>query len=70
VSRHGETGWLCGTDAESLRAGIEAVLENPGLAARLGRNARHYVMDHYALDRIVELELSLYREILGAPAGV
>ena len=70
VIRHGVTGWLCGTEADSLRAAIRTVLGDPCLAARLARNARQFVMEHYALDRIVELELAMYRETLGAPVGV
>jgi len=70
VIHHGVTGWLCGTSADSLRAAIRTVLGDPRLAERLGRNARRFVLEHYALRHIVEQELLLYREVLGVPIGV
>jgi glycosyltransferase involved in cell wall biosynthesis len=64
VIRHREAGWLCPTDVESLRAAICTVLADPDLQERLGRNAREHVLSHYALDRVVEMELETYRNIL------
>jgi glycosyltransferase involved in cell wall biosynthesis len=63
--RHGETGWLCKTDAASLRTAILKVLADSDLRERLGRNARKHVLDHFALDRIVGDELELYDRVLG-----
>jgi len=34
------------------------------LRVTLGRNARNFVQENYALDRIVSMEYALYREIL------
>lgn len=62
--RHGETGWLCGADPPSIRAAIQELLARPRLRAELGRNARHYVVEHFSLDRIVEMEMSVIREAL------
>lgn len=64
VIRHGETGWLCSTDVESLRAAICTVLADSDLRERLGRNARENVLSHYALGRVIEMELETYRSIL------
>jgi glycosyltransferase involved in cell wall biosynthesis len=61
--RHGETGWLCGTDPESIRAAITGLLARPELCAQLGRNAHQFVVEKFGLDRIVELELALLREV-------
>lgn len=60
---HGETGWLCGTDVESIRAGIQHLLEDPQLRHRLGANARRFIVGNYSLDKVVELEYSLLNEI-------
>lgn len=57
--RHGETGWLCGTDAGSIRAAIQELLARPQLRAELGCNARTFVLEHFALERVVEMELQL-----------
>lgn len=74
--RHGETGWLCGTDPESLRQAIGELLADPERRARLGRNARRAVEQGCALDRVVERELALYHDLgqdlgraLGGPLG-
>jgi len=63
VLRHGETGWLCGTDPQSIREAIQHLLQNPSLRATLGKNARIFVEQNFALDRIVETEYSLLKEI-------
>lgn len=63
---HGETGWLVGTDAESIRQGIQHLLANPALREKLGRNARQFILEHYSLDKIVELEYSLIQNVTGA----
>jgi len=62
--RHGETGWLCGTGSASIQAAIQELLARPQLRAELGRNARRYVLEHFALDRIVEMELAVLTEVL------
>lgn len=65
VIRHGENGWLCRTDASSIREAIQTVLSDTALQQRLGSNAHRYVMEHYDLDKVVEMELDVYRRILG-----
>jgi glycosyltransferase involved in cell wall biosynthesis len=62
---HGETGWLCGLDAKSIREAILYLLARPDLRAELGRNARRYVVENLSLERIVEMELALLREVAG-----
>ena len=64
VVSHNQTGWLCGTDPESLREGIMTVLASRYLRERLGRQARQFVVEHFSLDRIVELELGIYHSVL------
>jgi glycosyltransferase involved in cell wall biosynthesis len=63
IIKHGENGWLCGTDAMQIRQALETVLGDRGLQKRLGVNARQTVLDHFSLDRIVELELKLLEEM-------
>jgi glycosyltransferase involved in cell wall biosynthesis len=64
IIRHGHTGWLCEPNAESLRAGIQTVRNDPALAERMGANARQYVVEHCSLSHVLELELAVYREAL------
>lgn len=63
---HGETGWLCGTDTQSIRAGIQHLLANPSLREKLGRNARRFIEENYSLNKIVEMEYSLLQDVVGA----
>jgi|TARA_Y100000310_G_C20607384_1_gene776232 glycosyltransferase involved in cell wall biosynthesis len=61
---HEINGYLCGTDSESIGKAIEDLLSNPGLCQEMGKNARQYAVKNFSLDRIVEIEKSLYQEII------
>lgn len=60
---NGETGRLCGTDPESIQDALEELLSDEALCARLGNNARKYVLERFALHTIAEAEASLLREV-------
>ncbi|MDR3574630.1 MAG: glycosyltransferase family 4 protein [Anaerolineaceae bacterium] len=64
IISHNQTGYLCGTDPQSIRQAVITLMHDPELRRRLGENARKYVLDHYALDKIVQMELDIYRSIL------
>ena len=61
---HGINGLLCGTDSESIRTSIQELLDKPDLCETLGNNARQYVLEHFSLDRVFEIEYQLYQEVL------
>ncbi len=61
---HGETGWLCGTDAASIRRAVQTVLADAGLRQRLGSRARALAVEQFGLDRIVEMEWALLHEVV------
>lgn len=61
---HDQTGLLCETDPDSIRAAVKQLISDDNLRIRLGQNARAYVLEHFALDKIVDQELALYRELL------
>jgi glycosyltransferase involved in cell wall biosynthesis len=61
--RHGETGWLCGTDSSSIRMAIEELMAMPQLRTELGKSARQWVMEEFALDRIAQIEFGLLTEV-------
>ena len=63
--RHGETGWLCGTDAASIRAAVQELLARPDLRTELGRNARRFVEERFALIDVADRELALLQEVVG-----
>jgi glycosyltransferase involved in cell wall biosynthesis len=61
---HGETGWLCGTDSQSIRAGIQHLLSHSELRQKLGTNARKFIENNYSLDQVAEMELSVLQNII------
>ena len=61
--RHRETGYLCRTDRNSLARAIDEVLGSESLRSELGQNARHYILEHYSLDRVVRMELDVIRSV-------
>ncbi|MFB0546133.1 MAG: glycosyltransferase family 4 protein [Anaerolineae bacterium] len=62
--KHGETGYLCGTSSQEIRAAICTVLDNNVMRHRLGRQARQFVVEQFSLPRVLELELTLYEDLL------
>lgn len=60
---HGETGWLCKSDAQSLRNGVQYLLSNPDLRKKIGANARNFIEDNCSLNRVAEMEFSVLKKI-------
>lgn len=60
---HRETGYLCGTSPKEIRDAIKDVLLNAKLSNNMGRNAREFVKEYFALERIVDMELTLLHEL-------
>jgi glycosyltransferase involved in cell wall biosynthesis len=69
IVRDGETGALCAPDVLSLRARIADVLRDAKLRERLGCGARAFAVAHYSLERIIDQELFLYRELVQSAGG-
>jgi glycosyltransferase involved in cell wall biosynthesis len=64
VIRHRETGWLCeDTSPESLRQGINTLLRESRLRAKIGRAARQYMIEHFSLDGVLAREVAVYKEL-------
>ena len=61
--RHLETGYLCGTDVDSIAAAIETVLAQPRLIEEMGAEARRYALDSFSLDELAQREADLLRDI-------
>ena len=62
--RHLDTGYLCSADKEGLRAALTELPARPDLCSELGKKARNFIVENYSLDRVVQLELALLREVL------
>ena len=61
--RHGETGWLCETDADSIAAAIDAVLSQPRLIEKMGRNARQFALENFSLSAVARQEYDLLADV-------
>lgn len=66
VIEHEETGYLCGTDAESIRAAVKTVLSSPELMRKMGENARPYALKHFSLELQARREDELLRDVVAA----
>jgi glycosyltransferase involved in cell wall biosynthesis len=62
--RHGDNGLLCASTPERLREAVFQLLGDAGMRVRLGTAARRRVESECSLERIADLELSVYRRVL------
>lgn len=69
VIQHAETGWLCQPTVEGLRQAITYLLANPAERDRLGRQARQYVLENFALEKIILKEISVLEQVVAAHEG-
>lgn len=61
---HMKDGYLCKTDYESIASAIETVLFDESLQNTMGDNARKYILEKYDIDRILEMELDVIKEVI------
>jgi len=58
-----ENGYLCGTDAFSVRKAIIEVLSNKGLQKKLSQNARKTILENFKFEKILETEKDIYENL-------
>ncbi len=63
IIKHKENGYLCETDAESIRQAILEVLEDGALRKNIGQNARRTIIDNFSLKKGLEKEVALYESL-------
>jgi glycosyltransferase involved in cell wall biosynthesis len=64
---HGETAWLApGGDDDALGDGMLALLNDPGLATRIGQAARQHVLERSSWDRSAGICEDVYARLLSA----
>lgn len=66
VIEHNRTGLLADTNVDSLRDAIQRLLNAPDFADQLGKAARQEIKNTVSLDRVVELELAVYKKAVRA----
>ena len=59
-----KNGMLCGTEANDIKSAIEKLLTNQVLCKKLGQNANKYAIQHFSLEKILDMELNLYNSLL------
>lgn len=64
VIRHGETGLLCGTDAPSIRDGLQQLLASPELRGKLGRAASQWIEATGSLSSVIRQEAALLQSLV------
>jgi len=64
IIQHGENGWLCDTSPESIRAAINHLLSDDNLRQQLGKAARAYALEHYALGKIIHQEENMLKQVI------
>jgi glycosyltransferase involved in cell wall biosynthesis len=65
VVADGESGWLVSAkDVDALRERVARLVDEPGLARRMGSRGRELVRDRFGLDRMIRSTDAVYREAL------
>ena len=65
IVRDGENGFLVPVrDAIALAAALQKLIGDPDLCSRMGRRGREIVEAEFALDKVVQQTLALYKELL------
>jgi glycosyltransferase involved in cell wall biosynthesis len=62
--QHRQNGYLCATTPDGIRQAITEVLSDSILCFQMGQAARQYAVDHFSLDKILQMELYLYKELM------
>lgn len=68
VLSHKENGYLCDTDANSIRMAIQTVMEDKTLQEKIGKHARLYISDKCSLENILEKEMFAYNKLVPVPS--
>mgnify|MGYP001617345437 FL=1 len=67
IIEHGVQGLLSPPrDAEALAANIVSILADPARARAMGEAGRARVLERFSVDRMVEGNLEVYRQVLGS----
>jgi len=63
IIKHQENGYLCETDANSIRMAILELTENKKLQQKIGQNARKTILENFSLEKILEKERNIYETL-------
>lgn len=63
IIKHKENGYLCETDASSIRKAILEILNNKILQQKLSQAARKTILENFSLEKIIENEMKTYQSL-------
>lgn len=63
IIRHRENGYLCDTDANSIKKAIIEVLQDNALQKKIGRGARQTILENFNFNKILEKEINIYKTL-------
>ena len=63
IVKHEENGYLCKTDAKSIKEAIVNVLQNKELQEKMGENARKTILENFSLEKKLEKEIEIYESL-------
>jgi len=63
ILKHKENGYLCETNANSIRKAIIEVSEDESLRRKIGQNARETILENFSLEKILEKEIRIYQSL-------
>jgi len=63
IIKHKENGYLCETNANSIRKAILEVLKDKALQQKIGQNARKTILQNFSLEKILEKEIKIYQSL-------
>jgi len=66
VITNGKDGVLCATDFKSIANALDLVLSDSELANELGNQAHLTIKEKYSLEKVLEIEKSIYKRILNS----
>ena len=64
IIRHRENGYLCNTDADSIRKAITGVLQDERLQEKIGKNARQTILVNFNFPKIMGKEINIYMKLV------
>lgn len=64
IISHGENGMLVDNEPAAIAAAIRQLLDDRGLARRIGSEARRSVMERFTVGRMVRRTMDVYRQVL------
>jgi len=63
IVKHKENGYICETDATSIKNAILDVLNNKEFRIKLSKNARKTIVEHFSLESILKKEREIYESL-------